>query len=1678
MKSYSAMASVDIQEKANFTRLSRLLVDKGTEALRNTFDGIHPPSNLPAVLTANRISLLKLKPRVINDSQWDLLYPPSGNPPDSKTFDVTLLTVLFRNICGLPKTGWGATPLDTDRSLQANIVRMKLFRNAVYAHVTSTQVDNATFESLWKKITQALIELNIPQNDVDELKTCPLAPEEETYLATLKDWKLQEENLTNYVQSINRNVTRLTQITEEKNRTKETDDDFLRKLAKHNFGGKIRSKAKLFLLGTRKWLLKKVDGWFFENECESKILLLTAGPGFGKSVFAAKVCEDFKKKGKLAACHFCDFNDSNLRNPMMMLQSLASQMCENVVGFKEKLLDQLKRPHEVRSVKDAFGIYLQNPLDELEMEEPGLVVIDGLDESAADNKHEIVNLIVDYFPDLPECIKVLVTSRPTISLAKLSDLEKMHFEMDDEHNNLDLERYLKASLPHLKKEDTISSVTPVMMYRQLARKCEGSFPYAFHAQSELRKRNDLDKMTSEEIIDFLPKGLDSLYQVYFRRLEAELKAIVDENLDVLKVLEMVVASQGPLPLNFVTNALGLSPDSHETQSIISKVNETVSCVLYVFDGLVIVFHKSVIDWLEARGYQNHKYTVKVSDGNMSLWLKCEQIFKEIKENVCSGGELKLTDGEMYALGHGFEHLITCNMKKIFFWFVDVVIIHVLLTIFSPSCGDHMIVTSILDIWFKILEGAVEISNELRAQLSWNHIEINFMPNYVPGRRVPLLWDSHFYYLQSVLTHSPKGYLSDNDEKMVDSLLSSVPKFVEFNSHEVDVIPLAVRRLPSVSEISTVGVSHDKTMAAVAEKNGRILVIRVENLVELWQFSSEYKNISCCTFAPDDSFVLFGKLETALNIAQRKKVLFFRKNKETFVSCAFSPKGKRLITCDGSSTIKLWDVAKQCLLSILCGGVPINSCFFSSTGLFIVACWKRGNSIIEDWESDSSSLIEKWESDANVSNVDSWDTDSTDSNRRRILSMEEREGFSLKLRFPSIIARKYRWLSLNASEARFPPPVTTVDSFSFSIASEDRSLSLVASEDRFSFPIASEDRSLSLVASDDRFSFPISSEDRFSSSIAWEDRFSFPIASEDRSSSDLPSEGRFSSYIRRRKRFSSSIALLDRSLSLIASEDRFSVPIPSVDSLSSSNASDDPLSSPIASDDRLSSPIVSEDRPSSHPISENLELSAENSFCLWNAITLQRSDDRALPKLNVRQGKVLKSKLCKRCFRPGLEKLSSLKSLEIETRMLSKSSDIPCKSWSTEIYNGMQCIFALGEQSLSVIENTHFITHAAWNVFVDVPYNLFNRTSNKKMTAIENNMWLYSDVEKLIVFKTLAPTQKQYSSVPYPTRVLWSSFSPNGYQLATCTSDCCINIWNVNTRQVEQRFKSNQDEPFACWWSKQFLFVLFGSCDRISSLSKYLVDANLKILFYQSQQVSLCHLLDEVVCLSAVVDFTEGFLIFESRKTKSVKLLDFNGVREPRMVILPEREPEMSVTVSSGACFIFGSGGSEVKYHIWKKNTEEAGVYKVFFTNRDKQFSYECVCCFSSDSEVAVVLHLKFEIVDLDLGGHKIVSFDRSNMHFKLFCLHEDRIVITASRQFIQFFDMDSGALLESSFQRCLTTDIVTQAKLSPDDATLAFPNINGDMEFLRLSIPANPLLSSIKQKAATEWDDVRKEFDL
>ena len=190
------------KETTNYARLCRLLVDGGTKALRYIFDKFHSPANLFTVLKAgspehSTLQSLKKK-RIINATQWGKLYPSPPSSVTSEDFDITLLMVLLRNMCGLaaPATGWDSLPSASDTSVEANIARVKYYRNSVYGHASQASVDDPTLNSLWRDISAALVALGVDAAAITKLKTETMDPEmEKHYRELLKEWKKDEDNI-------------------------------------------------------------------------------------------------------------------------------------------------------------------------------------------------------------------------------------------------------------------------------------------------------------------------------------------------------------------------------------------------------------------------------------------------------------------------------------------------------------------------------------------------------------------------------------------------------------------------------------------------------------------------------------------------------------------------------------------------------------------------------------------------------------------------------------------------------------------------------------------------------------------------------------------------------------------------------------------------------------------------------------------------------------------------------------------------------------------------------------------------------------------------------------------------------------------------------------------------------------------------------------------------------------------------------------------------------------------------------------------------------------------------------------------------------------------------------------------------------------------------------------------
>ena len=203
------------KETTNYARLCRLLVDVGSCVLRDTFDRFNPPSNLHKYLMTHHATLQLLqKKKVLNPTQWGKLYPAIPTSVSSKNFDITLLTVLLRNICSLssPATGWDAFPPATDMSTEDDIARVKYFRNTVYGHAEKASVDDATFNVYWQDIKDALVRLGGPAYgvEIDDLKNECMDPVfEEHYRELLKEWKRDDDNTKDKLNEIDRKLEEL-----------------------------------------------------------------------------------------------------------------------------------------------------------------------------------------------------------------------------------------------------------------------------------------------------------------------------------------------------------------------------------------------------------------------------------------------------------------------------------------------------------------------------------------------------------------------------------------------------------------------------------------------------------------------------------------------------------------------------------------------------------------------------------------------------------------------------------------------------------------------------------------------------------------------------------------------------------------------------------------------------------------------------------------------------------------------------------------------------------------------------------------------------------------------------------------------------------------------------------------------------------------------------------------------------------------------------------------------------------------------------------------------------------------------------------------------------------------------------------------------------------------------------
>ena len=956
-------------EKFNGFKLRRLVIDGGTQALRNVLKNCHPGKSIQAILAAEKHKVSPLKGKVINQTQWNVLYPTPPHIPDINKFDITLLSILLRNICGLtaPATGWGNEPNASDLSDEANIVRVRLFRNEVHAHIPETGVSKTDFEDYWKKISPVLVSLRIDQAEIDELKVEKC--EKQFLERVMNKWQARVEDIREDISRMEmaqkktneevkeklKGIERMvTDLHDDRKRPKPSDaieddaqdepkmcehakqnrsNEVLKRLAScGNFKTERVRLCSKYVKGTREWVLRQVEDWFQNGSPEYRAFIVTGEAGMGKSVIAAIICERMNQY--LAGYHFFSYNNVRYRDPKIFLQSLAVQLSNVLPEFKDALVIQLSRNTGFQNINEMnieslFTLLLKEPFEHISTQAKNILfVIDGVDESCdSEARSDLVDLIATHLVKLPEFIRFLITTRPEKNIvAKFEPLKPFFLKKDDKNNIADLRTFFQSKL-------SIENV-PTEYFHELLSRSDGNMLYAHFLFEIFHEKNN------EEDLKNLPTGLTHVFEMYFKRLETECKTVLNIYEDTfLSLLSAMVASRKPLPLDFVISIFGIKRDTPSEKRNTAKALNCISLLFVITTNHVSFFHKSVKDWLVSE--DDHVYKISEKDGHVVLAKLCSDCF----DNVLKTSNLKrslpiLEDAEKYAFENGFYHMlkddtnVNCHANL---YLKNLELIH----------GCAMSVPN-------IREWSLDITNLITGSFRQlyhcvHELEIiihAIRDSYDFERRFPGQYPKSAY-LQGIIITWPRqvlrccGQIRSKASELYASFYPELPYLERVSKHDTftHAKRIALRESYLSTEenrLSSADVRHIFDYAVLSFQNGMVVLISIKSFTIIWKkdFSAEEISCSCMSFHPHRDIILPGRLDQVLSLTDGswQPSPFSYAENYFFTECCFSPDNSIMITGNHCVTsLVFWDLVsgekKRC---IEVGG-PVGCFSFSPSG---------------------------------------------------------------------------------------------------------------------------------------------------------------------------------------------------------------------------------------------------------------------------------------------------------------------------------------------------------------------------------------------------------------------------------------------------------------------------------------------------------------------------------------------------------------------------------------------------------------------------------------------------------------------------------------------------------------------------------------------------------------------------
>jgi AAA ATPase domain len=408
-------------------------------------------------------------------------------------------------------------------------------------------------------------------------------------------------------------------------------------------GGWRFGDEKRCLPGTREDFLNHIVKWIKDPKSNRGLVLLGQA-GTGKSSIAHEIARRFDDNGLGSYFSFLR-KEGSKEEAYQLFTTLARDLSDRYPAFKHALGGVIKDKSSLRGARDyrtIFECLLLEPLKNLSLPGPILIIIDGLDESGdATGNFGLHTFLAQHLADLPSEFRILITSRPEDGVkpafAKASSIDTIY--MNDPNlaskTEQDITMYLEKQLPsEMFKEHGL----------ELAKAAEGLFQWAAVAYGFINSPPASFGYSQKKCVQHLlghsqdrsaQDPLDDLYdevlKSYFKPHEAQIL--------FRSIMGQLVAAVEPLSLDSLTSLRRHSPiddpeDSRPVVEMLSRLGSLLSSVTSTDQRHPIVpLHTSFRDFLTSK--KSDVFYVDIGESHHQLALSCIGLLLEsLKFNIC------------------------------------------------------------------------------------------------------------------------------------------------------------------------------------------------------------------------------------------------------------------------------------------------------------------------------------------------------------------------------------------------------------------------------------------------------------------------------------------------------------------------------------------------------------------------------------------------------------------------------------------------------------------------------------------------------------------------------------------------------------------------------------------------------------------------------------------------------------------------------------------------------------------------------------------------------------------------------------------------------------------------------------------------------------------------------------